>query len=273
MNSGLGDIHNIAYKLAAVQQGLGKEALLDSYEYDRRQVALVNSQQSLKNGKQIFSLLKATGTTDPDIFKARQNLYHNISNPETLAKIHEGIESQREHFDNLGLHIGYIYGHREIPPNASVYEPACVPGARLPHTWIKVLSPTLVELPPIDSSYVSELSKDELQAKQFSTLDLCPFDSFTLIADQTLALHWEACFHELQQLLQDSVAPLKIRLAIEGQDFEVQPGVHGQDWIGLMGLRDGQVVLVRPDQHILASFGRELGAPELVGILSGHLAW
>lgn len=268
MNSGLGDVHNLAYKLAAVQQGWGKDALLDSYEYDRRQVALVNSQQSLKNGKQIFGLLKATGTTDPDMSKARQNLYHNISNHESLSKIHEGIEGQREHFDNLGLHIGYVYGDRQIPENASVYEPVFIPGARLPHTWIRVLQPELIDLPPIDSSYVSELSEDELLAKQLSTLDLCPFDSFTLIATS----HWEGCFHKLQQLLQDSIAP-KVRLVIEGQGFKVQPGVHGQNWIERMGFNKDQAVLVRPDQHILACFSHEASAQDILQVLSGHLAW
>lgn len=89
--------------------------MLDSYEYDRRQVAVVNSQQSLKNGKRIFGLLKALGTTDPDVSKARENLYRNIEESETMAKINEGIEGQREHFDNLGLHIGYIYGDKKGP--------------------------------------------------------------------------------------------------------------------------------------------------------------
>lgn len=247
-----------------MQQGWANDALLDSYEYDRRQVALVNSQQSLKNGKQIFGLLKATGTTDPDMTKARQNLYRNISNPETLSNIHEGIEGQREHFDNLGLHIGYIYGDRQIPQNASVYKPACIPGARLPHAWIRILQPEVVDLPPIDLSYVPELSEDELLAKQYSTLDLCSYDSFTLIATS----HWEERFDTLQQLL--DTGTLKVRLVIEGQQFKVH-GVHGQSWIEKMGFDKDQAVLVRPDQHILACFSRDADVPEIINAVSTHL--
>ena len=246
--------------------------MLNSYEYDRRQVALNNSQQSLKNGKQIFGLLKALGTTDPDVSKARQNLYQNIEDAETLGKIHEGIEDQREHFDNLGLHIGYIYGDQQIPGHASVHEPVCIPGARLPHTWIKILSPELVQLPAINSSYVSELSPDEVQAKQFSTLDLCPFDAFILIADGASAAHWSGCLREMQEQLPPTAASL-IRLVIEGQYFEIQPSVHGQNWIEMMGLRTGQAILVRPDQHILACFGRESGSFEIARELKEHLAW
>lgn len=233
---------------------------------------MVNSQQSLKNGKQIFGLLKALGTTDPNVSKARENLYRNVEKPETMTKIGESIEGQREHFDNLGLHIGYIYGDREIPKNASMYEPSCTPGARLPHAWIKPLSPGIIKLPAIDSSYVLELSSEEVQAKQFSTLDLCPFDTFTLIVDESSASHWEKRVQYLQHsgLLSPS---LKIQMVVEGRDFIVQPGVNGEKWIELMGLRKGQVTLIRPDQHILACFCFEEGAPHVFQALSEYFDW
>lgn len=259
------------YKLAAVYSGFAADSLLDSYEYDRRQVAVVNSQQSLKNGKQIFGLLKALGTTDLDASKARENLYRNIEEPETM-KIDDGIEGQREHFDNLGLHIGYIYRDREIPKNASVYEPSCTPGARLPHAWIKPLSPGIINLPAINSSYVAELSSEEVQAKQFSTLDLCPFDTFTLIADESSAPHWEKHVQHLQlsRLLSSS---LKIQVVVEGRDFVIQPGVNGEKWIELMGLRKGQATLIRPDQHIMACFDLEEGVSHIFQALSEYFDW
>lgn len=78
MNSGIGDVHNLAYKLAAVHQGWGGENLIETYELGRRQVALVNSQQSVKNGQKIFVLLKKLETTDRDIATARENLARNM---------------------------------------------------------------------------------------------------------------------------------------------------------------------------------------------------
>ena len=260
------------YKLSAVYRGFAADCSLNGYEYDRRQVAVVNSQQSLKNGKQIFGLLKALETTDPDVSKARENLYRNIEEPETMTKIDEGIEGQREHFDNLGLHIGYVYGDREIPKNASVYEPSCTPGARLPHAWIMPLSPGLIKLPAINSSYITELSPEEVQAKQFSTLDLCPFDTFTLIADESSAPHWEKRVQYLQLSGLLSSSP-KIQVVVEGRDFVVQPGVSGEKWIELMGLRKGQATLIRPDQHILACFGFEEGASHVFQALSEYFEW
>ncbi|KAL3300028.1 FAD binding domain-containing protein [Colletotrichum asianum] len=134
LNSGIADAHNIAYKLAAVHYGWARSSILDSFEGDRRQVALVNSAQSVKNGKQIFSFIKSLGTAGvQDEQEARENLHRSVHGPRMRGKIAEEVEAQREHFDNLELHIGYVYGDNRTPPNASKVSPKFVPSARLPH--------------------------------------------------------------------------------------------------------------------------------------------
>ncbi|KAF0325298.1 2,4-dichlorophenol 6-monooxygenase [Colletotrichum asianum] len=134
LNSGIADAHNIAYKLAAVHYGWARSSILDSFEGDRRQVALVNSAQSVKNGKQIFSFIKSLGTAGvQDEQEARENLHRLVHGPRMRGKIAEEVEAQREHFDNLELHIGYVYGDNRTPPNASKFSPKFVPSARLPH--------------------------------------------------------------------------------------------------------------------------------------------
>ena len=275
LNSGLGDVHNLAYKLAAVHHGWGGDELLDTYESDRRQVALVNSQQSVKNGLQIFGLLKTLGTTDPDVEVARRNLHRNIEDPQAMVEINKGIEGQREHFDNLALHIGYVYGDTHIPENASAFQPICTPGARLPHAWIQILAPEKVQFPPIDSLYVSELSADQVKSKQYSTLDLCPFDAFTIVVDLVWASHWETCIQEMRKSLPVRVdATLTLRTAVLGLDFQLQPAERSEEWINLMRLNEGQATLVRPDQHILACLdSKKAGSSDLLRALEGHLAW
>ncbi|GKZ33932.1 hypothetical protein AbraIFM66950_004023 [Aspergillus brasiliensis] len=272
LNSGLGDVHNLAYKLAAVHHGWGGDKLLDSYEADRRPVACDNAEQSVKNGKQIFGLLKALGTTDPDVRVARQNLYRNIEDPQMMKEINKGIEGQREHFDNLGLHVGYIYGNHRRPDCASTYEPVCVPGARLPHAWIKLLTPDQIRLPPIDCSYVSELLPEELKLKQFSTLDLCAFDAFTLIVDMTSADHWGMILEEVKRQLPGKCSGLKIEMMARGANFDLQPG-GGEKWMALTRLAEGQAILVRPDQHVLARFEYPGESSGVLGELRAHLAW
>ncbi|KAI2894583.1 hypothetical protein CBS63078_4851 [Aspergillus niger] len=272
LNSGLGDVHNLAYKLAAVHHGWGGDRLLDSYEADRRPVACDNAEQSVKNGKQIFGLLKALGTTDPDVRVARQNLYRNIEDSHMMKEINKGIEGQREHFDNLGLHVGYVYGNHRRPDCASTYEPVCTPGARLPHAWINLLTPEQIRLPPIDCSYVSEFLPEELKLKQFSTLDLCAFDAFTLIVDIRSADHWGKILEEVKRQLPGKCDGLKIEMMTRGANFDLQPG-GGDKWMALTRLAEGQAILVRPDQHVLARFEYPGESSGVLGELRAHLAW
>ncbi|KAJ5019826.1 hypothetical protein K4K57_009289 [Colletotrichum sp. SAR 10_99] len=104
LNSGLADAHNLVYKIAAVHQGWAKPSILDTYEADRRRIALVASSQSVKNGKTIFSFLKAVGTAGiENVDEARANMYKTIHDPAKEALIAQNVEGQREHFDNTVL--------------------------------------------------------------------------------------------------------------------------------------------------------------------------
>ncbi|KAL3490086.1 FAD binding domain-containing protein [Aspergillus germanicus] len=277
LNSGLGDVHNLAYKLAAVHQGWACDGVLDTYHSDRRQVALVNSQQSVKNGQKIFGLLKALGTTDEDVQVARENLRRNLKDPDAMVQINRGIEEQREHFDNLHLHIGYVYGDTRIPENASVHKPVCTPGARLPHAWIRVLAPSEVgvDLPAIDSSYVTEMPLDEITHKQYSTLDLVPIDTFILIVDSTTADQWRAYLLEMLSNLPSEVrSTLKVTIVVLGDHFELEPSEHSTAWVDLMGLSRRRATLVRPDQHILTCFdSASAQSSDLRRALGHHLGW
>lgn len=271
MNSGLGDVHNLAYKLAAVHRGSATEAFLDTYDAERRQVALVNSQQSVKNGKKIFRLLKTLGTTDADVDIARHNLYQKIHDEKAMVDINKGIEDQREHFDNLGLHIGYVYGDNRIPENASVYEPVCVPGARLPHAWIKLSDPEKVQLPAIDSSYIGA-NPQKVAEMTYSTLDLCRFDTFTILVDESSFSQFKPAIEKaFQQVAEITASSLSLQVIVEGLDFMLQPGQ--EKWDDVVPLRQGKVVLVRPDQHILAVLDRQDSAAQIVEALMSHLAW
>ena len=125
MNSGIADVHNLAWKIAAVHQGWATDSLLDTYESDRQQVALVNAQQSVKNGEKIFSFLKSLGATVSDVTKARQNLLDTVNDPAQAGLVAAHIEGQREHFDNVSqttrllrplFHVSQL-NHTARPPH------------------------------------------------------------------------------------------------------------------------------------------------------------
>ncbi|KPM41581.1 hypothetical protein AK830_g4957 [Neonectria ditissima] len=269
LNSGIADAHNLVYKIAAVHQGWAGDSILDSYDADRRQIALVNSAQSVKNGKKIFSFLKALGTAGiDDVDKARENLHKSIHDPAKQEMIAREVEGQREHFDNLEIHIGYVYGDNQAPPHASKYTPKFVTGARIPHAWIKPLGACLSgEIPPLDVSYVKEFTAGEVAARRYSTLDLCGIDTFTLLASR--AEPWTLKFEELQTAL--SRRNIKSQLWVENVDFEFNDAKQKLLFQTSGGFAAGGALLVRHDQHILQCSSIQATAKELESIILGHL--
>ncbi|KAH8668666.1 FAD binding domain-containing protein [Xylariales sp. PMI_506] len=271
LNSGIADVHNLTYKIAAVHNGWASRSILDSYHDERRQIALVNSSQSVKNGKKIFSFLKALGTAGiEDVVKARENLHKSIHDPSKQEMIAREVEGQREHFDNLEIHIGYVYGDKETPPNASHFTPKFVPGARLPHAWITFQDEKAPEdIQPIDVSYIEEFSPSEIADRQYSTLDLCAIDGFTLIVP-SLEL-WEDKFRELKPAL--AKYSVDVRLWAAGYDFNFVDKKHSQIFDEAAGFSSGGALLVRPDQHILGCLGQDASSSALESLVLKHLGF
>ncbi|RMJ18908.1 hypothetical protein CDV36_001412 [Fusarium kuroshium] len=269
LNSGIADAHNLAYKIAAVHHGWATPSILQTYEDDRRQIALVNSAQSVKNGKKIFSFLKTLGTAGiDDVEEARRNLHKSIHDPKKQDMIANEVEGQREHFDNLGLHIGYVYGDKETPPHASKFSPKFTPGGRLPHAWIKPRrGAASFKLAPLDVSYVKEFHQDGINSRQFSTLDLLDFDSFTLIVSSRNA--WATRFDQLHKLTRSS--GINLRLCSLDEDFEFvfeeQQDVYNKG----SGILQGGGLLVRPDQHLLGCVNEKATAEDLALLVLAHL--
>ncbi|KAJ3533534.1 hypothetical protein NM208_g7942 [Fusarium decemcellulare] len=288
LNSGIADAHNIVYKIAAVHHGWANSSILDSYHDERRQIALVNSAQSVKNGKKIFSFLKALGTAGiKDEQEARENLHKSVHDPRKQDMIAREVEGQREHFDNvwlspptallkvvmsdldqLELHIGYVYGDKRTPPHASHFSPKFVAGARLPHAWIKPKpSGITLDLPPINVSYVKEFSRADVDRRKFSTLDLVKFDAFTLIVSSDDG--WMSRYREMRQLVDFSGS--KTQLWSATQDFQFVDEDQGNKFQLDSGLSQGGLLLVRPDQHILGCLDQRSTAEDIASLILGHL--
>lgn len=269
LNSGLADAHNLAYKVAAVHQGWASQRVLDTYVAERRQIALVNAAQSVKNGKTIFSFLKTLGTAGiEDVDEARQNLYQAIHDPAKQEMIAREVEGQREHFDNLEIHIGYVYGQREPPAHASHYAPKFLPGARIPHAWIQFRSAELQpQMPPLDVSYVQEWSVLDASLRQWSTLDLCAFDCFTLIVGSRP--RWTERMQHLKASLPAQKPQIKLWAADTDFEFVFPEQLVLFEDGSKLGLGGG--LLVRPDQHIMMVLQDETTVDDIVEALRQHL--
>ncbi|KAF3785341.1 hypothetical protein EJ110_NYTH28182 [Nymphaea thermarum] len=61
MNTGIQDAHNLAWKIACVMHGIASSAILDTYEMERRPIALFNTALSIENFNDAMSVPSALG--------------------------------------------------------------------------------------------------------------------------------------------------------------------------------------------------------------------
>jgi 2,4-dichlorophenol 6-monooxygenase len=132
--------------------------------------------------------------------------------------VSEAIERQAEHFDMLGLQIGFTYEQGAILPDGSEkpavanpvreFVPSSRPGARLPHGWLG----------------------------EGSSLDLIGLDELTLLVGSDGGAWVEAA----------GLVDAEIRCVRVGADV---PDPHGW-WGRVAGMGVSGALLVRPDQHI-----------------------
>ncbi|MBU3672044.1 MAG: FAD-dependent oxidoreductase [Sinobacteraceae bacterium] len=136
MNTGIGDACDLAWKLDAVLRGWGGEGLLESYEIERKPIAIRNSLISATNSDKIDMVMDETpehiGGSTPVAEAARRELARKIR---WLAR----------QFNSAGTHLGYRYvdspivipdGTVEPPDDPSQLTPSSWPGMRAPHAWL-----------------------------------------------------------------------------------------------------------------------------------------
>jgi 2-polyprenyl-6-methoxyphenol hydroxylase-like FAD-dependent oxidoreductase len=136
MNTGVGDAVDLSWKLAAVLQGWGGAALLDSYEIERRQVGDQNvaasRYASIGRRRWRAQYRPAIRDATPEGQAAR----------EALAQVAD-VE-QRKTNEMIGAELGYRYVGSPViadEPGGPAhllreYVPTTWPGARLPHVWL-----------------------------------------------------------------------------------------------------------------------------------------
>jgi hypothetical protein len=152
LNTGVGDCHNLVWKLAAVEAGWADPSLLDTYELERRPVAQFNCDQSLANAFKLVEVPIALGFAG-DVDASAAAMADTLADPTRRAAVEAAIADQAIHFDLLGLQLGHSYEHGLVVADGSDpivldepardYQPSTRPGGRLPHAWIDATVSTL----------------------------------------------------------------------------------------------------------------------------------
>ncbi|EXJ69170.1 uncharacterized protein A1O5_08105 [Cladophialophora psammophila CBS 110553] len=153
MNTGIGDAYDLGWKLASVINGSGGISLLDSYEAERRPVALRNSEHSgvhMQTHQAVGSLMNgldidAINSDTKEGKAARQS-------------IHEHYQKNSGENTDLGMEMGFRHRSSIIVPDGehtsepewspSRYVPTTWPGSRAPHVFLNDGTPIFDLLHP-----------------------------------------------------------------------------------------------------------------------------
>lgn len=127
LNTGVQDAHNLAWKLAFVLAGAASDALLDTYDGERRPIANANADFSIGNRTRIESMERAMRSDNKDW---QRFWLHDFDN----------------HIHSIGLSLGFRYeegaviadGTAAPPVHPRFYTPTDRPGSRFPHYWLDV---------------------------------------------------------------------------------------------------------------------------------------
>jgi flavin-dependent monooxygenase StaC len=142
MNTGIADAVDLGWKLAATLKGWAGSQLLDTYEIERRPIAVRNLEEANVNLQRALKRTLADEIMDdsPEGERLRQQ----------MAERMEG-DGVRKEFDAPGVHFGFRYSSDAIIPDdcpPPVNDPhqwtqSSYPGCRAPHAWLETGKSTL----------------------------------------------------------------------------------------------------------------------------------
>jgi hypothetical protein len=158
---------DLAWKLKAVLKGWGGASLLDSYEVERKPIAIRNLEEATESFMQSKAVVPGS-----EEFMKESSEGERLRDAFTNALLESDVKRQ---FEVEGIALGYCYDNSPIvwadgsaPPaeDPCTYKQTSRPGARAPHAW---LSETKSLLDVFGEGFVLlQFGADSLAAQEFS---------------------------------------------------------------------------------------------------------
>jgi 2,4-dichlorophenol 6-monooxygenase len=229
LNCAVQDVHNLAWKLATVVAGRADDALLDSYQTERRPIAAHYTAHALENAGRHAPIGAALGLgpgqTEEDGW--REIAVFAGDGPESeerRRRVAAAVAENAKDYSQLGVEAGYAYPAGAFVPDGSPpprghddpidYRPTTRPGHHLPHVWVH-----------------------RGGGPSVSTLDLVSPTAFTLFTGPAAAARWRAAGASAATACGFPVTVVEIPAADRG-------------WAAVREIGDTGAVLVRPDRKV-----------------------
>ncbi|MFI1098724.1 FAD-dependent monooxygenase [Streptomyces sp. NPDC020917] len=233
LNGGIQDVHNLAWKLAAVTAGRADDALLDSYAKERRPVGGRNVDWGLAAWFHHRLMTEAALGLGAHIPPQRRpqafTTYFQDSEvgEVTRARAAEIFDTHRAECQAHDLEIGFAYDDGALvgdgssrPPRSAmgeVYRPTTRPGHRLPHAWL------------------------HHDGKRLSTHDLVGHRGGFALLTGPGDRGWAQA---AEQVAEKFAVPITVARIGERAPYT------STDWPDLREVTDQGAILVRPDNHV-----------------------
>jgi 2,4-dichlorophenol 6-monooxygenase len=234
LTSAIHDVYNLSWKLAAVLTGRAGDALLDTYEAERKPVDQHNIDNAIANAMNHFTIDQAlnlsTDKSPEENWAELAPLWKEL--PESAAKRHalnRAIGSQTMEFRHHNVEFGYRYDSSAVVPDGSpeyvpldpvrLYEPSTKPGHPMPHAFV------------------------ERQGERIALGTMVHGGKFLLLAGEDGHAWVEAA----NKIAAENDLPLVAgTVGVLDSDFvDVRCA-----WLKNRGISAGGVVLVRPDRYV-----------------------
>jgi 2,4-dichlorophenol 6-monooxygenase len=234
LNTAIQDVHNLAWKIAAVLGGDAAPQLLDTYATERRPVGKRNVDWAMFTFMNHLVIDAGLGLVPGQPLEAQVETFRGYFADTPMgetrrARAAEVINTQRAEFQAHDLEIGFSYPEGALVPDNSaapprdalggIYFPTTKPGHRLPHAWL------------------------DKGGEQFSTHDLtedCRY--FTLLVGER-GENWVS-----------AVTVVAEKFGIRVKAAQIGPGCEYTNpdgtWAQLRQVDDTGAILVRPDNHV-----------------------
>jgi putative polyketide hydroxylase len=117
LNTGVQDVHNLAWKIAAVLRGKADEKLLDSYHAERQPLGRIITQNALANALSMGRNVRQSNVLPRQEFLNEQGLIFGASY-QSMAVVPDGTPAVA------------------VDDPVTDYVPSARPGSRAPHVWL-----------------------------------------------------------------------------------------------------------------------------------------
>ena len=237
LNSAIQDAHNVCWKVAAVLHGQASEALLETYEPERKPAVQRNVDCSVESAMNHFAMAQTIGIERDAGAEANwrsiERLWSDRPEDDALRRaVSRAVASQSMEFNEHNVEYGYTYTApeaavvpgAEAPPASPdprrIYVPSTAPGHPLPHAWL-----------------------DGDDGRRRSTLDLVRPGRFLLIAGEEGGAWREAA----RAVAAEMDVPLDAMTIGHASGDHLDPR---SSWLRQREIGPTGAVLVRPDRFV-----------------------